>query len=39
MATEALIGLCVIAAFMGALAYFGTRPDSKERGNHEKEAS
>ena len=39
MATEALIGLCLIAALMGALAYFGTRPDPKGRDNYKKDAS
>lgn len=38
MATEALVALCLIAAFMGALAYFGTRPDSKDREKYKEDS-
>jgi len=36
---QALVGLHLFAAFMGCLAYFGARPDHKNRDKHKKDVS
>jgi preprotein translocase subunit YajC len=35
VALESIVGLFLIAAFMGGLAFFGTRPEKKKQNDSE----